>query len=220
MNGEKSFGLNLIGITDSIESAGLLLYRKADFVIVDCTDLARAIRFITSGKRKHGAKLFAAISPCRKFKFNGKEKSALEAFAILYDLVDAFVVYNYDELDEDIDPMIAARRFCEQYRPIYINVPDNLSNDETDEVIAYSLFSNIDAIMLGNIAQLDHCICKASGALEFIFSSTPDEYEGMSFDNSLLKNADVSYISVKPVSKKCHLKAVLTMKRLMSFFRP
>lgn len=206
-----------MGITDSIKSAGSLLYRQADFIIVDCTDLAKAIQFITSAK--HSVKLFASISPSRKYRFNGKEKTALEAFTILYDLVDAFIVYNYNELDDAVDPMIAARRFCEQYRPIYIHVPDNLSKDEMDEVVAYSLFSNIDALMLHDTAQLGHCINKASGILEFIFCSTPDGYENLPLENNLLKNADVSYIAVKPVSKRCHLKAILTMKRLASFFK-
>lgn len=215
MNNVKSFGLDLSGITDSVKSASSCLYRKADFIIVDCTSLSEAIQMITSVKR-HGVKLSASISPSRKYNFNGREKTASEAFAILYDLVDAFVVYNYNELDEDVDPLIESRRFCEQYRPIYIHIPENLSSEETDEVIAYSLLSNVDALMISNFAQLDHCIKKASGALEFIFCGTPDEYGKLSCGNAVLKDENVSCLAVKPRSKRCHFKALRTLKRLAS----
>lgn len=93
----------------------------------------------------------------------------LSSYALLYDFVDAFVISGFDELSDDIDQLINLRMYNDEYRPILMEVPDDLLLDELDEIISYARLSNIDGLLISNKRLLRHAVEKCAGALTLIY---------------------------------------------------
>lgn len=88
------------------------------------------------------------------------------AFGLLYDFVDMFVIniscpnvvgltalQDITFLSEIIDKLLALRMYYDEYRPILLKVSPDLSHQQLDEIIDYSLRSGIDGIVAGNTTR-------------------------------------------------------------------
>lgn len=88
------------------------------------------------------------------------------AFGLLYDFVDMFVVniscpnvvgltalQDISFLSEIVDRLLALRMYYDEYRPILLKVSPDLSHQQLDEIIDYSLRSGIDGIVAGNTTR-------------------------------------------------------------------
>ena len=88
------------------------------------------------------------------------------AFALLYDFVDMFVVniscpnvvgltalQDISFLSEIVDKLLDLRMYYDNYRPILLKVSPDLSHEQLDEIIDYSLRSGIDGIVAGNTTR-------------------------------------------------------------------
>lgn len=88
------------------------------------------------------------------------------AFGLLYDFVDMFVVniscpnvvgltalQDISFLSEIVDRLLSLRMYYDEYRPILLKVSPDLSNQQLDEIIDYSLRSGIDGIVAGNTTR-------------------------------------------------------------------
>lgn len=88
------------------------------------------------------------------------------AFALLYDFVDMFVVniscpnvvgltalQDMNFLSDIIDRLLSLRMYYDEYRPILLKVSPDLSHEQLDEIIDYSLRSGIDGIVAGNTTR-------------------------------------------------------------------
>ena len=84
------------------------------------------------------------------------------SFALLYDFVDMLVVniscpnvvgltalQDISFLSEIIDKLLDLRMYYDEYRPILLKVSPDLSHEQLDEIIDYSLRSGIDGIVAG-----------------------------------------------------------------------
>lgn len=88
------------------------------------------------------------------------------SFGLLYDFVDMFVVniscpnvvgltslQDISFLSEIVDRLLALRMYYDEYRPILLKVSPDLSHQQLDEIIDYSLRSGIDGIVAGNTTR-------------------------------------------------------------------
>lgn len=88
------------------------------------------------------------------------------AFGLLYDFVDMFVVniscpnvvgltalQDISFLSEIVDRLLSLRMYYDEYRPILLKVSPDLSHQQLDEIIDYSLRSGIDGIVAGNTTR-------------------------------------------------------------------
>lgn len=89
-----------------------------------------------------------------------------KSFGLLYDFVDMFVVniscpnvvgltslQDITFLSEIVDKLLALRMYYDEYRPILLKVSPDLSHQQLDEIIDYSLRSGIDGIVAGNTTR-------------------------------------------------------------------
>jgi dihydroorotate dehydrogenase len=56
-------------------------------------------------------------------------------------------------LSEIVDKLLALRMYYDEYRPILLKVSPDLSHQQLDEIIDYSLRSGIDGIVAGNTTR-------------------------------------------------------------------
>lgn len=88
------------------------------------------------------------------------------AFALLYDFVDMFVInlscpnvsglsdlQDVSYLSEIIDKLLELRMYFDEYRPILLKVSPDISHQQLDEIIDYSLMSGVDGIVAGNTTR-------------------------------------------------------------------
>lgn len=88
------------------------------------------------------------------------------SFGLLYDFVDMFVIniscpnvvgltslQDISFLSEIVDKLLALRMYYDEYRPILLKVSPDLSHQQLDEIIDYSLRSGIDGIVAGNTTR-------------------------------------------------------------------
>ena len=88
------------------------------------------------------------------------------SFGLLYDFVDMFVVniscpnvvgltalQDISFLSDIVDRLLSLRMYYEQYKPILLKVSPDLSHEQLDEIIDYSLRSGIDGIVAGNTTR-------------------------------------------------------------------
>ena len=87
-------------------------------------------------------------------------------FALLYDFVDMFVLniscpnvsglsalQDVSFLSEIVDKLLNLRMYFDEYRPILIKVSPDISHQQLDEIIDYSLMSGVDGIVAGNTTR-------------------------------------------------------------------
>ena len=132
------------------------------------------------------------------------------SFALLYDFVDMFVIniscpnvvgltalQDMNFLSDIIDRLLSLRMYYDEYRPILLKVSPDLSHEQLDEIIDYSLRSGIDGIVAGNTT------CSRDG----LTSITPEQIEaigngGMSGAPVHKKNLDlVKYVNARSEGK-------------------
>lgn len=88
------------------------------------------------------------------------------SFGLLYDFVDMFVIniscpnvvgltalQDITFLSEIVDKLLALRMYYDECRPILLKVSPDLSHQQLDEIIDYSLRSGIDGIVAGNTTR-------------------------------------------------------------------
>ena len=88
------------------------------------------------------------------------------SFALLYDFVDMFVIniscpnvvgltalQDMNFLSDIIDRLLNLRMYYDEYRPILLKVSPDLSHEQLDEIIDYSLRSGVDGIVAGNTTR-------------------------------------------------------------------
>ena len=88
------------------------------------------------------------------------------SFGLLYDFVDMFVVniscpnvvgltalQDISFLSDIVDRLLNLRMYYDEYRPILLKVSPDLSHQQLDEIIDYSLRSGIDGIVAGNTTR-------------------------------------------------------------------
>lgn len=88
------------------------------------------------------------------------------SFGLLYDFVDMFVIniscpnvvgltslQDINFLSDIIDKLLDLRMYYDEYRPILLKVSPDLSHEQLDEIIDYSLRSGIDGIVAGNTTR-------------------------------------------------------------------
>ena len=88
------------------------------------------------------------------------------SFGLLYDFVDMFVIniscpnvvgltalQDITFLSEIVDKLLALRMYYDEYRPILLKVSPDLSHQQLDEIIDYSLHSGIDGLVAGNTTR-------------------------------------------------------------------
>lgn len=88
------------------------------------------------------------------------------SFGLLYDFVDMFVIniscpnvvgltalQDISFLSDIVDRLLSLRMYYDEYRPILLKVSPDLSHEQLDEIIDYSLRSGIDGIVAGNTTR-------------------------------------------------------------------
>lgn len=89
-----------------------------------------------------------------------------QAFGLLYDFVDMFVVnvscpnvvgltslQDISFLSDIVDRLLNLRMYYDTYRPILLKVSPDLSKDQLDDIIDYCLRSGIDGLVAGNTTR-------------------------------------------------------------------
>lgn len=89
-----------------------------------------------------------------------------QAFALLYDFVDMFVInvscpnvvgltalQDVSFLSEIVDRLLDLRMYYDTFRPILLKVSPDLSRQQLDDIIDYCLRSGIDGIVAGNTTR-------------------------------------------------------------------
>lgn len=150
-----------------------LLGKVFDFVIFDTRELHDTIKKLNnySGTGKKAARLCKG----NVYTFDSKPKNFEAAFALLYDFVDYFVIAAFDDPSEDIDPIINLRLYNEDFKPIYLELPDNMMFEDLDEVIAYSKLSNIDGLVTSSTRLAEYVSDKTDGLLSIVMLGVNDE---------------------------------------------
>lgn len=88
------------------------------------------------------------------------------SFGLLYDFTDMFVIniscpnvvgltslQDINFLSDIVDRLLNLRMYYDEYRPILLKVSPDLSHQQLDEIIDYSLRSGIDGIVAGNTTR-------------------------------------------------------------------
>ncbi len=89
-----------------------------------------------------------------------------KGFGLLYDFVDMFVIniscpnvvgltnlQDISFLSEIVDRLLDLRMYYDTYKPILLKVSPDLSHEQLDDIIDYSLRSGIDGIVAGNTTR-------------------------------------------------------------------
>lgn len=165
MTSDIKIGVNMERGTKGLRY-GSFMSRFFDFVVLDNMDISQ---FTRSAVCLQGTdKLFARLSIVNEYKYNGVRKKYDMSFSLLYDFVDAFVLTDYDDLNEDIDPILCLRMYNDEYKPVYLEVKSSLLYEELDEIINFSLMSDIDGLVIRNQRLLKYAMEKSNGILSFI----------------------------------------------------
>lgn len=144
-----------------------LLDRLAfSFVIIDCTDVSESIAILK--KLPRDTNIIAHLDKSTVYSYFDKQKDIVASYALLYDFVDAFLISGYDELSDDIDQLINLRMYNDEYRPILMEIPDNMTLDELDNVLSYAKLSSIDGLSVSNGRLLKYAVGKSEGVLTII----------------------------------------------------
>lgn len=102
-------------------------------------------------------------------------------FTLAYDFFDFFVIdLNNNNLEEVLDPILDARMAEEEYKPVIIKLPRDISTAEIEEILDYSLLSGIDGVEARDIEQVRHIASYTHGKLPIIGNThirTPQQAE-------------------------------------------
>jgi len=170
-------------------------YKIFDGCIFDCASVDDAIEFLKV-RRPEGRIIAKLSSPDER------------SFALLYDFVDSFIIGGFtDDLVSCVDPLINLRMFNDEYKEIYLDIQDDMPLVELDELLSYSMLSNIDGIVLGKPRLLQYTADRSKGILEIFADDVGSEEEmGRAMSDG------ATAVAVK--SGKCLCKATSTGKKL------
>jgi len=150
-----------------------LLGKVFDFVIFDTREIHDTIKHLCNLSGR-GTKV-ARLCKGNVYTFDSKPKNLEAAFALLYDFVDYFVIAAFDDPSEDIDPLVNLRLYNEDFKPIFLELSDNMMFDDLDEVIAYSKLSNIDGLVTSSTRLAEYASHKTDGLLSIVMLGVNDE---------------------------------------------
>lgn len=136
------------------------------FTVINCVNISLAIEQLKNNDRS--TNVIVHLDKNIEYEYNGVKKSMLACFALLYDFVDAFLVSGFDELSDDVDQLINQRMYNDEYRPIIMQIPDNLLYEDIDEIIAYCRMSNVDGLYISNKRLLKYARERSKGSLTLI----------------------------------------------------
>lgn len=98
-----------------------------------------------------------------------------EAFALLYDFADAFIIAGYEDVTDSIDPLLDIRMYNDEIKPIYLELGNNFLYEEIDDIISYSKMSNIEGLFISNLRLLKYCKGASNDILSIIADCRNDE---------------------------------------------
>lgn len=144
-------------------NAEFLLNNAYGFVIINCKDISHSLEIL--GKLPREYNIIAHLDVKQTYSYMGSVKSMEAAFAILYDFVDAFLISSIDSLSDDVDSLINLRLYNDDYRPIILDVPSDLLYADLDEILEYSMLSNVDGCLISNPRLLKYAAQKCNNSL-------------------------------------------------------
>lgn len=175
MNLNPKIGVRVCNKANGAEYVTWLNTLAYSFVIIDCTDVSQSIAMLKKIPRE--TNIIAHLDKRTEYTYLDKKKDMVASFALLYDFVDAFLISGYDELSDDIDQLINLRLYYDEYRPIYMEIPDDMLHDELDNVISFAKLSNIDGLSVASARLLKYAASKSENTLTIIADNVKD-YDG------------------------------------------
>lgn len=159
-------GVNLAHYKTGAEYVEAMHNGCFSFTVINCGNISEAIDQLKKTDRL--TNVIAHLDKNTEYEYNGVKKSMLGCFALLYDFVDAFLISGFDELSDDVDQLIGQRMYNDEYRPILMQIPDNLLHEDIDEIITYCRMSNVDGLYISNRRLLKYAREKSGGSLTLI----------------------------------------------------
>lgn len=184
--------------------SSLLLNAGYSYVIINCKDLSTTVEALRRMPREYN--IIAHLDVKQSYQYNGVNKSMEAAFAILYDFVDAFLISSIDSLSDDVDSLINLRMYNDEYRPILLEIPGNLLIADLEEILHYSLMSNVDGCLFTDLRMLKYTNDKYHGHLSLIagnINSTEKMLEAKKYGADLICT-DSSHHSTFGLIHLCH----------------
>lgn len=173
MNFISPVGTYVYEMETGISYAKLLLENAYSFVIVNCKDLSKTVSVLKKLPREYN--IIAHLDVRQTYNYNGSEKTMEAAFGILYDFVDAFLISSIDSLSDDVDSLLSLRMYNDEYRPIILDVPSDILYADLDEILKYSVMSNVDGCLISNPRLLKYANEKYPGYLCLIAGNVRSE---------------------------------------------
>lgn len=157
--------------------AEFLLDNAYGFVIINCKDISQSLEILSKLPREYN--IIAHLDVKQTYSYMGSVKSMEAAFAILYDFVDAFLISSIDSLSDDVDSLINLRLYNDEYRPIILDIPSDLLYADLDEILEYSMLSNVDGCLISNPRLLKYAAQKCNNSLCLIAGNI-ESFENLS----------------------------------------
>lgn len=173
MNFISPVGTFVSDIDTGIKYASFQLDNAYSFVIVNCKDLYKTVSMLKKLPREYN--IIAHLDVRQSCNYNGSQKSLEATFGILYDFVDAFLISGIDSLSDDVDSLINLRLYNDEYRPIILDVKSDLLYADLDEILDYSVISNVDGCLISNPRLLKYAHEKYPGYLCLIAGNIDSE---------------------------------------------
>ena len=117
-------------------------------------------------KERPGVIVAANISKNASSMNEDASKDYENAFAMLYDFVDMFIIniscpnvagltklQDVSFLSDIMDKLLGLRMYFDEYRPILVKVSPDIPPQQLDEIIEYVLMSGVDGIVAGNTTR-------------------------------------------------------------------
>lgn len=108
-------------------------------------------------------------------------KDYVTSFSLLYDFVDMFVInvscpnveglaslQDISFLSDILDPLLEKRVSMEVFKPILVKVSLDSATEDLDEIITYSLRSDIDGLVVGNTSKFRNGLTVSKERIEQI----------------------------------------------------
>lgn len=129
-------------------------------------------------ERKARTRLLAKITKNESTLTDDAAQDFARSMALLYDFVDMFVIdsqsggvtEDIESLSEVIDRMLETRRYYDVKRPIFVNITQGTARSEVDDIIAYTMRSGLDGVIVKDTAWVEYIHKKTSGNLVIIAS--------------------------------------------------
>ena len=129
-------------------------------------------------ENKAKTRLIAKITKNESTLTDNAAQDFARSMALLYDFVDMFVIdcqsggvtEDIESLSEVIDRMLETRRYYDVKRPVFVNITKGTARSEVDDIIAYTMRSGLDGVVVKDTAWVEYIYRKTSGNLVIIAS--------------------------------------------------